>query len=120
MLRRFCAAILLFVIFCQPFAMASQGVGVCHAGAEDLAHAMLHWEGTPHHHPDSSGAYHQDDSEESVQHVLSDMGANAPALLHTELVPLLSERPPSPAATSDFAGPPLYLDGPRRPPRLTA
>lgn len=119
MLRRLCAAILLFGIFCQPFAMASQGVGLCHAGAADLGHATLHWEGALHHHPDDSGTYHQDDSEESVQHVLSDMGANAPALLHTQLVPHFSERPPSPAVTSDSAGPALYLDCPRRPPRLT-
>lgn len=99
--------------------MAAQGAGFSHANAGDLTHATLHWEATPHHHPDSS-AYHQDDSQESVHHILVDAGSDATALLHMELPPLLSECPSFPVVTSDSAGPLLYLDGPKRPPRLTA
>ena len=120
MARQFFAAILLFTVLFRPFAGGGQGVELYHAGTENLAHATLHWEGDPHHHDDGSSAYHQDDSEESLQHVLADAGTNATALLHTEFPLPVSEQPASPAVTSDSAGPSLYLDGPKRPPRLNA
>ncbi|WP_296560215.1 hypothetical protein [Pigmentiphaga sp.] len=118
-MRRLVAIFLLFFISCQTFATAAQGMTFGHADAEEQAHTLLHWEGAAHHH-DDHGAYHQDDSEESVQHILADAGLNATALLQAAFPLFAAERMPSPAEAPEAAGPPPYLGGLIRPPRLTA
>ena len=105
---------MLFAVLWQSLAMARIGSTV--NALADLEHATLHWQGEAHHHHED-GSYHQDDSKESVQHVVTDhlnaslalaassaydftpLGSAAPDGLHERLVP-------NPA-----------LDGMLRPPR---
>jgi hypothetical protein len=107
-------AVMLFAMLWQSVAMARVGSTV--NALADLEHATLHWQEEGHHHHED-GSYHQDDSKESVQHVVTDhlnaslalaaasshdfppLGSAAPDGLHERLVP-------SPA-----------LDGLLRPPR---
>lgn len=86
----------------------------------ELGHTLMHWEGVAHHH-DGDGSAHQDNSDESVQHILADVvfGAGA-VLLPAPLASFLPERAPPPHTTSESSGPLRYPDGPRRPPRLLA
>ena len=109
--------VMLFALLWQSVAMARIGSTV--NALADPAHATLHWQGEAHHHHEN-GSYHQDDSKESVQHVVTDhLNASlalAAASSH-DFPPLgsaapddLRERPvPDPA-----------LDGLLRPPRLRA
>ncbi|MDP9876554.1 hypothetical protein [Variovorax boronicumulans] len=117
MRRRLALVFLLLSVFWQAFAIAGQAAAF--AGAEEIAHAALHWqEEANHDHDDGSVA--RDDSDESVQHVVTD------GCLRTWLVwpstsfsfaPLASARPP---IADETASPSPHLAGLRRPPRLTA
>ena len=107
--------VMLFAMLWQSVAMARVGSTV--NPLADLGHATLHWLEEAHHHHED-GSYHQDDSKESVQHVVMDhlntlmalaaasshdfppMGSAAPDVLREQPVP-------NPA-----------LDGLLRPPRL--
>lgn len=86
----------------------------------EATHTLMHWEGVAHHH-DEDGTTHQDNSDQSVQHILVDvvLGAGA-VLLPASLASFLPERAPPPRAASEPSGPLTYPDGPRRPPRLIA
>lgn len=58
------------------FAMLWQSVAMGRVGSTvnvlaDLEHAALHWQAEGHHHHED-GSYHLDDSNESVQHVVTD------------------------------------------------
>lgn len=62
------------------------GMGVPLAQADEAAHALLHFEGAPHHHGhdhegDEHGAFQQDESSASIQHALGDSGVFAPVLM---------------------------------------
>lgn len=72
-MRRLLAVILLLSFFCQAFATARQLVVFDHEGEFRAAHAEMHLEGSAHHH-DEHGVAHQDDSPESIQHMLADAG----------------------------------------------
>ena len=112
------------ILLVMLFAMLWQSVAMARIGSTvnplaDLEHATLHWQGVAHHHHED-GSYHQDDSKESVQHVVTDhlnaslaltaaswhdftpLGSVAPDGLRERLVP----NPP--------------LDGLLRPPRFRA
>lgn len=117
-MRRLLALFLLFFTLFQAAATSAQGIVFDSGLAQDLAHTVMHWEGTAHHH-DDQGAYHQDDSDESAQHILADAALGATALLQAVLPLFSAERMPSPVATIAAAGPPPFLDGLIRPPRLT-
>jgi len=117
MRRRFALVFLLISMCWQVFAIAGQAT--VFADAEEIAHAALHWQEESHHHHDD-GSVAQDDSDESVQHVVAD------GCLSTSLVwpstsfsfaPLASARP---QIADETASPSPHLAGLRRPPRLTA
>jgi hypothetical protein len=97
------------VLFVMLLAILWQSVAMARVGSTvnplaDLEHAALHWQGEAHHHLED-GSYHQDDSKESVQHVVTDhlnaslalaassshdfppLGSAAPDGLHERLVP---------------------------------
>jgi hypothetical protein len=97
------------ILLVMLFAMLWQSVAMARVGSTvnplaDLEHATLHWQGEAHHHHED-GSYHQDDSKESVQHVVTDqlnaslalaassshdftpLGTAAPDGLHERLVP---------------------------------
>lgn len=56
--------------------MARQLVVFDHEGAFQAAHAEMHLEGSAHHHGEH-GVAHQDDSQESIQHMLAEAGPGA-------------------------------------------
>ena len=91
--------------------------GSTESALADLEHATPHWQ-EEGHHPHDDGSYHQDDSKESVQHVLGDPGGATAALLVGA-----SHDVPSPgcAAPDGLHGtrvPNPTADGLLRPPRL--
>jgi len=116
-MRRLLAVILLLSLFCQAFAAARQTVVLDHAGAFEAVHAEMHMDGVSHHH-DEHGVMHQDDSQESIQHMLADAGPGTAALLHFPQLSLPLDRSPAPAVTAESVSPSPHLDGLRRPPRL--
>ncbi|MDP3606031.1 MAG: hypothetical protein Q8R59_09840, partial [Polaromonas sp.] len=79
-MRRLVATVLLFFVFCQTLAVGAQGMTLGHAETEENQHALLHWEGVAHHHSEN-GSTHLDNSDESVQHMLTDMVLGAGAVL---------------------------------------
>lgn len=109
------------VVFFMLIAMIWQTVALARPGPAvdvfaDREHAALHWQGDGHHHH-GDGSYHLDDSNESVQHVLSDHGSGAagPSLSSSHGFPSVS----SAARHSLAVGlvPQPFLEGPIRPPR---
>ncbi len=116
-MRRLLAVILLLSFFCQAFATARQTVVLDHEGEFQAVHAEMHLEGSAHHH-DEHGVAHQDDSQESIQHMLADAGPGTAALFHVPQLSLLLDRSPPPAVTAESVSPSPHLDGLRRPPRL--
>lgn len=108
-----CIALLAFAWQSSPLVRAGTVFGV----AGDFEHAVLHWTDSAHHHH-GDGAYHQDASGESTQHVTADHSAGS-------ATPPCGERPPAlavdagPARTHvSSSGPPPVLEGPLRPPRF--
>lgn len=116
-MRRLLAVFLLLSFLCQAFAMAGQSLALGHDASFEAEHAEMHWEGVAHHH-DEDGDTHQDNSSESVAHMLADAGPGTAALLPFPVLSLHVDRLPAPAVMAESAGPPPYLDGLRRPPRL--
>ncbi len=120
-MRRLLATVLLLFVFAQAFAAGVQGTALAHGDTKEVEHTLMHWEGVAHHHHEADGATHQDNSDESVQHMLADMVLGAVAvLLPAPLASFLPERAPPPRAASESSGPSAYPDGVRRPPRLLA
>lgn len=107
---------MLIAMLWQSLALARAGSTV--NAVADLQHAALHWQDEGHHHHDD-GAYHLDDSDESTRHLMAD---------HSPVSALLAAAPPavaflgggSPGMREARASPHPFLDGPLRPPRLTA
>ena len=116
-MRRLLAVFLLLSVFCQAFATARQTVVLDHGSVFLIDHAAMHLEGASHHH-DEDGVAHQDDSQESIQHMLADAGPGTAALFLLLQPSLPFGRLPAPAVAIESVGPPPYLDGLRRPPRL--
>ena len=109
---------LVATLLCQAMAMASHGFARDVNG--DSRHAALHHAGVSHHHHLADGAFHLDSSDESKKHLVADHCPNAPALLPATCSANLPQ--------VKFAVPPLvsglglaapFIEGPRRPPRLT-
>lgn len=103
--------------FCQAFAAARQAVAFDHEGEFQAVHAEMHLEGSAHHH-DEDGVMHQDNSQESIQHMLAEAGPGTAALFHFPQPSLPIDRSPLPSVTAELLSPSPYLDGLRRPPRL--
>lgn len=84
-------------------------------GDGDLAHTLLHWSDEAHHHHD--GDIHQDDSDESVSHVMSDHMGSSMAL--PSCTPSVGAFSPSEALpiTPQEQVPAPFLDGLLRPPK---
>lgn len=116
-MRRLLAVLLLVSFMCQAFATARQTVLLGHDDPFHMDHAEMHWEGVAHHH-DEDGVAYQDDSSESIAHMLADPGPGTAALIQFPVLSLHMDRVPAPAELSEALGPPPYLGGLRRPPRL--
>jgi len=112
------------ILFVMLFAMLWQSVAMARIGSTvnalaDLEHATLHWQGEAHHHHED-GSYQQDDSKESVQHVVTDhlYASLALAAASSHDFPPLGSA--SPDGLRERLVPNPALDGLLRPPRLRA
>lgn len=118
-MRHWSATFLLMLCMCWQ-ALAYAGSAVVLAGAEELAHASLHFEGSAHHHDHhDDGEIHQDDSQASAQHLMDEACVFAPALIPVQHLSLPAVQPDMPVAVIATAAPPPFLGGLERPPRLT-
>ncbi len=111
------------ILLTMLLAMLWQSVGLARAGSTidalvDLQHAVLHWDDESHHHHDD-GSYHVGDSDESTRHMMSDH-VSASALMVNADLPVVRMGVAAPAACDASTHPHPVLDGPLRPPRLTA
>ena len=116
MRRRLALLLLLISAFAQTLAIGGHAQAL--GDIEQAAHAVLHWQEQPHHHHDDGSISH-DDSDESVQHLVADGCLGGAAVMPASMplfIPSAMERP---FAGNEPAPPWPYLDGLRRPPRLT-
>lgn len=105
----------LISLLCQSMAVAR--VDSANSSPADLEHSSLHWQATGHHHH-HDGSFHQDQSDESLQHVSGDHVGG-----HVELLGSISHAlPPAgsvlPSEWHDAAVPDPFSDGLLRPPSL--
>lgn len=106
--------ILLFAMLWQSGAMGRPGSTV-NAWA-DLEHATLHWLESAHHHHED-GSYHQDDSQESVQHAVTDHVNASLALAGSPSPDFMPSGSDAPDGLHAQRVPDPALDGLLRPPR---
>lgn len=114
-MRRVLAVLLLLSAFWQPFAIAGQATAF--AEVEEVAHAVLHWQGEGHHHHED-GSVAQDDSGESMQHVIADGCLGAVVVWSTICFSFAPAQAARPSLAAEAAKPSPHLGGLRRPPRL--
>ena len=109
--------VMLLAMLWQSVAMARIGSTV--NALADPEHAALHWQGEAHHHHEDK-SIHQDDSKESMQHMVTDP-LNAPLALAS---PSPRDFPPLRSAAPDGLHAQLVpnpaLDDLLRPPRFGA
>lgn len=117
MTRRFliCLVVLAFAWQTAPLVRA----GTVDGAAGNFEHAVLHWTESAHHHH-GDGAYHQDASGESTQHVAADHSSGSATLPPEERSHALEVVSGSALTHVSFSGPPPVLEGPLRPPRITS
>ncbi|MBC7994293.1 MAG: hypothetical protein H7Z15_13775 [Rhizobacter sp.] len=120
-MRRWIA--LFLVMFLLPWqAVAWASTSLTRDGGADERHAVAHWSGEAHHHhTDHDGDIHQDDSEESIQHVVhTDAHLNPVGVLPLSIdwVAVAAQAIDTGIYQSQPLAPP-FLEGPRRPPRLS-
>ena len=117
-MRRGLVLVLLMIsAFWQVIAIAGQATAF--GNTDEAAHALLHWQEENHHHHDD-GSVAQDDSEESVQHVVADGCLGSFAVWATASLGFARATALRPDMRIDATLPAPALDGLRRPPRLTA
>ncbi|MEH0168525.1 hypothetical protein [Roseateles microcysteis] len=120
MFRRLVAFILTLCMCWQSLAYA--GAGVVMAQTDDHEHALMHFEGTSHHHDEHGGAdgWHQDESAASTGHLSADACVFPPALVFLPTIELQAPVSMQPESVLQAFLPLPFLDGLERPPRLTA
>lgn len=111
------------ILVVMLIAMLWQSLALARAGSTlnafaDAQHAVLHGQQEGHHHHDD-GSYHLDDSDESTRHLMADHSP-ASALLPSATPAVAFLGGGSPGMREARASPHPFLDGPLRPPRLTA
>lgn len=114
MRRSFLALLLVASVLFQSMASAGQGA-LAHA-AEGLAHAVMHWEKTPHHHHDD-GSAHEDESDQSSRHLQADNALGFVALPSFIAAAPLAAFTPLALRLGISPIPAPVPDGPNRPPR---
>lgn len=111
------ATILIMTLALLWQGMAFARVGLSIESLADAEHAALHMQQEGHHHHGDS--YHVDDSAESASHLALDH-TGAPALSPDERVAVHVPSSSTVRTLEVRAGPYPFLEGPLRPPRLTA
>ena len=110
------------VLLVMLFAMLWHSVAMARIGSTvnvlaDLEHATLHWLEEAHHHHED-GSYHQDDSKESVQHMVTDHLNASLALAGATSPDVPSLRSAAPDGMREQCVPSPALGCLFRPPRL--
>lgn len=82
----------------------------------ELTHVTLHWQAEAHHHA-ADGAIHVDDSQDSMQHVMTDCTHHNMAVIASAALAFIEPPSQGIAEASYSLLPPPVLDGLRRPPR---
>ena len=113
----FVLAILVASLCWQALTVAGQGIAF--AGAEDAAHALLHWNDSAHHH-DDDGAVSHDDTSSALSHVAGDGAFQSPAITAALQAQAVSAPSLPPAEVEARGASPPHPDGLRRPPRSLA
>lgn len=119
-MRRGLTTFILMLCMCWQ-ALAHAGIAVVMADEREHSHAAMHFGGEAHHH-DNHGAVddngvHADHSLASAQHLASDAGTCAPALLSVIDLRLPQLPPEMPAQVAATPPPQPFLAGPERPPK---
>ena len=109
------------VLFLTLFAMLWQTLAVARVGSTvnaliDIEHTALHWQQEGHHHHED-GSYHLDDSNESVQHLISDQVSATVALLVSSSHDFALQGSAAPGDQHEASVPEPALEGLLRPPR---
>ena len=117
MRRTFVHLFLLLCICWQALAVAGQLP--LEASHEEMEHAVLHWSGQGHHH-DDEGALHQDDSDQSAQHIVADGVVTSPAMWAEAQFCFATPVRTTPSASDEAIPLHPFVDKLRRPPRLSA
>lgn len=119
MVHRVLLLLLLFSVFFQ--AVVTQGGWAASGIVPGALHAMLHWQGSAHHHHgDDAGHIHRDESPESLKHVNFDCAVYAAALPSAGLAALPCLPDASPFAAAALEPPIPFLERLKRPPRSAA
>ena len=108
---------LLFAMLWQSVALASAGSTL--ARVSDPVHSALHWQDEGHHHHEDR-SYDRDDSAESMRHLMADHVSVFVGLLHAVTTPVPPSGSSRSRASGEDPGPHPFLDGPLKPPRVTA
>lgn len=115
--RRLIALLLTLCLCWQSLAFAGAEVLVRKGAAQQ--HALMHFEGQPHHHHDQHGGVHKDSSGASTQHAMDDACMFCPALLQDLDLSLPTMRPDAPVEALATEPPLPYLPALERPPKPT-
>lgn len=111
-------ALALFVLLSMFSQAAMAGRVSLHDHAEGFTHLAMHWEKQTHHHHDDE-SFHQDDSDQSIQHIQADGWLNAASLPARDLSHGLAVVPSAAHDLNPGPAPPVpFLEGLKRPPRL--
>src|SRR4051794_18551328 len=119
-MRRWIALLLVMVLLpWQVLGWAS--ISLSHGS--DESHAVAHWAGEAHHHHDAhdhdADGFHEDDSEESIQHIVQTDAYLTPVAAlpgSVKVTPGMFVEVAPPALHAQPCSPP-FLEGLRRPPR---
>lgn len=109
-----------FLMLCMCWqALAHADIAVVMADQEERPHALMHAQGQNHHHDDDGTAngIHEDQSLESIQHLVSDAGVHAPVLVSRLELSLPQLPPGMPVPTAATPLPPPCLAVLERPPK---
>jgi hypothetical protein len=116
-MRRWTATLLLLLLL--PWQAVGWAATAIADDSNGALHAIAHWAGEAHHHDGHDEGFHQDDSQESIQHAVhSDAHLNAVAVLPMAVswaVAAVKTAAPDDLEAGGHSCP--FLEGPRRPPR---
>lgn len=117
---RFRAFLLLLILSWQFLSMVSP-LAVTER-SQDFTHVALHWQNDGHHHHDDQSFHVEDsdDASQTAQHQHLDSGIKTVCLLTTACFSIPCTLAALPSMFVAPLGSPPFLEGPLRPPRLSA
>jgi len=116
-MRRWIATLLLFAML--PWQASAMAAAAWVDSDRSASHALAHWAGEAHHHDDHDDDFHQDQSEESIRHIVHcDAHLCVVAVLPAVMTWVVSAmQVDAPHDIKPGGHPSPVLEGPRRPPR---